>query len=104
MSKLKILGAAVSLTAAAAQTGVAMDETPFAPGFNAIATISLTGATGTPTVLIQGSDDNSTWTTLVTVAAITANVVKAEVTLQAYMRVNVSAVGTAGTASAWLEA
>ncbi|GAB2619905.1 hypothetical protein [Novilysobacter erysipheiresistens] len=104
MSKLKILGAGAVLTSAVAQTGVEMDGSPFSRGFNAIATINLTGATGTPTVLIEGSDDDTTYTTLMTVSAITASMVKAEVTLQPYMRVRVSAVGTAGTVSAWLEA
>lgn len=103
MAKLLQLGAGVSLTAAAAQTAVLSDDTPFSPGFNAVATISLTGATGTPTVKIQGSDDNSTFTDLMTVSAITSNVVKAEVTIKKYMRLNVTAVGTAGTVSAWLE-
>lgn len=104
MSKLKILGAGVVLTSAVAQTALEMDSTPFAPGFNAVATINLTGATGTPTVLIEGSDDGTTYTTLLTVAAITASMVKAEVTLKKHMRLSVSVVGTAGTVSAWLEA
>lgn len=104
MAKLTQLGAGVALTAAAAQAAVFCDDTPFSPGFNAVATISLTGATGAPTVKIQGSDDNVTFTDLVTVSAITANVVKAEVTIQKWMRLNVTAVGTAGTVSAWLEA
>lgn len=106
MAKLTTLGAAVALTAAVAQTGVAMNATPFSPGFNAIATINLTGATGTPTVKVQGSTDAAFTTPvdLMTVAAITATTVKAEVVLMAYMRLNVTAVGTAGTASAWIEA
>lgn len=102
MSKIKSLGAAVSLTSAVAQTGVLMDGTPFAPGFNANVVISLTGATGTPTVKIQGSVDNSVWTDLVTVAAITANLIFAEVTLSKYMRLFPTVVGTAGTVTAVL--
>lgn len=105
MSKLKILGEAVSLTAAAAQTAVKMDGTPFTPNFNAVVTVHLAGATGTPTVKVQGSNDGgTTWVDLLTVTAITGLMKKAEVTLCAQMRLNVSVVGTAGTCAAYLEA
>lgn len=102
MPKLITLGAAVVLTSAVAQTAVAMTGSPFSPGFNAVVTISLTGATGTPTVKVQGSADNVTFTDLVTVAAITASTVMAEVTLMKYMRLFPTVVGTAGTVSAWI--
>lgn len=102
MSKLKVLGEDVALTGDAAQTAVEMDETPFAPGFNAVAVVSLAGPTGTPTVLIEGSDDNSTFTTLLTVTDITQLLVMEEVTLKRYMRVNVTEVGSAGTVTAYL--
>lgn len=104
MSKLKILGEDVALTGDAAQTAVTCDETPFAPGFNGIVTVSLAGPTGTPTVLIEGSDDGTTYTTLLTITDITQLLVKAEVTIYAYMRLNVTEVGTAGTVTAYLEA
>ena len=105
MSKLKVLGEAISLTAAAAQTAVSMDGTPFAPGFNAVLTVHLAAATGTPTVKVQGSNDGgTTWTDLLTVTAITGLLKKAEVTVYAQMRLNVSVVGTAGTCAAYLEA
>ncbi|KZC17021.1 hypothetical protein RHOFW510R12_01490 [Rhodanobacter sp. FW510-R12] len=105
MSKLKVLGEAISLTSAVAQTAVAMNATPFAPNFNGIVTVHLAGATGTPTVKVQGSSDGgTTWVDLVTVTAITGLVKKDEVTIYALMRLNVSAVGTAGTCSAYLEA
>lgn len=102
MSKLTILGEAVSLTTAAAQTAVALDDTPFAPGFNGVVVFNLTGATGTPTVKVQGSADGTTWDDLLTVSAITASLKLAEVTLYAQMRLNVTVVGTAGTVSAYI--
>ena len=105
MSKLKVLGEAISLTAAAAQTAVAMNTTPFSPGFNGVITVHLAGATGTPTVKVQGSSDGgTTWVDLVTVTAITGLIKKAEVTIYALMRLNVTAVGTAGTCAAYLAA
>jgi hypothetical protein len=105
MSKLKVLGEAVVLTAAAAQTAVDMDTTPFAPGFNGVLTVHLAGATGTPTVKVQGSaDGGTTWVDLLTVTAITGLIELAEVTIYAQMRLNVTVVGTAGTCSAYLTA
>jgi hypothetical protein len=102
MSKLKVLGEAVSLTAVAAQTAVALTGTPFAPGFNGVIVYSMTGATGTPTVKVQGSADGTTWVDLLTVSAITAFLKLSEVTLYAQMRLNVTVVGTAGTVSAYI--
>lgn len=103
MAKLFTLAAGAVLTSAVAQPAKLMLETPFSQGFNTIASINLTGATGTPTVLIEGSDDGTTYSTLMTVAAITESLVKAEVVLKKYMRARVSVVGTAGTVSAWIE-
>lgn len=103
MSKLKVLGEAVALNSAVAQTAVDMNTTPFSPGFNGVVVVSLTGATGTPTVKVQGSSDGgTTWADLVTVSAITAFLKLSEVTLYAQMRLNVTAVGTAGTVSAYV--
>ena len=105
MSKLKILGEAISLTTATAQTAVAMNATPFSPGFNGVLTVHLAGATGTPTVKVQGSSDGgTTWVDLLTVTAITGLIKLAEVTIYAQMRLNVAVVGTAGTCSAYVSA
>ena len=102
MSKIKVLGEAVALNAVAAQTAVAMNATPFSPGFNGVVVFSMTGATGTPTVKVQGSADGTTWVDLLTVSAITAFLKLAEVTIYAQMRLNVTVVGTAGTVSAYV--
>jgi hypothetical protein len=106
MSKISVLGEAVSLTAAAAQAGVAMSATPFDNGFNAVLTVHLAGATGTPTVKVQGSVDAAFTAPvdLLTVTSITGLIKMTEVTLYQYMRLNVTAVGTAGTCSAYLTA
>lgn len=104
MAKLLTLGAAVSAAAAAAQTGVSTQATPFAPGFNAIANINLTGVTGTPTIKIQTSPDNSTWTDAATLSVITRTGYQVEITLDKYARLNVTAAGSAGTIDAYLEA
>lgn len=102
MPMLMTLGSAVSAAAVAAQAAQATDETPFAPGFNAIAELVLTGVTGTPTIKIQTSDDATTWTDALTVSALTRNVVKAEITLKKHARLNVTGAGTAGTVDGYL--
>lgn len=102
MAKLITLGAAISAAAVAAQAAQETNKTPFSPGFNAIAEIVLTGVTGAASVAIETSDDNVTWTAVLTVAALTRNVVKAEITLKSYARLNVTAAGTAGTVDAYI--
>lgn len=102
MAKLITLGAAVSATAAAAQTGVSTQEIPFAPGFNAVAHIVFTGVTGTPTVKVQVSDDNVAWTDAATIGVVTRSHSLHEIVLKKFARLNVTAVGTAGTVDAYI--
>ena len=102
MSKVISLGAAVDATAVAAQTGVATNVTPFDYGFNCICVVALTGVTGTPVIVVQTSPDNSTWTTVKTVNAITNNVSISDITLSNYARLNVTTGGSAGTVAAYL--
>ena len=102
MAKLITIGAAISATSAVAQTGVATTASPFAPGFNAVVSLCLTGVTGTPTIKVQTSPDNSTWTDVVTVSVITRNHVMTEVTLDKYARLNVTSVGSAGTIDCYI--
>lgn len=104
MAKLITLGAAVAATGVAAQTGVSTQAAPLARGFNAVAHINLTGVTGTPTIKIQTSPDNTTWTDATSVAVITRQGFKAEITLDKYARLNVTAAGSAGTIDAYLTA
>lgn len=99
---LKPLGTAVSLAAAAAQATVDLgDKTPFATGFNAVAVIAQEGGTGAFVAKIQTSPDNAAWTDVLTVNGAGPTAMQ-EVTLQRYVRLDVSTAGTAGTANAYL--
>lgn len=102
MAKLLTLATAVAATGTVAQTGVATTATPFAPGMNAVVQINTTGLTGTPTILIQTSPDNSTWTTVATLNVITRSGFRAEITLDKYVRANQTVAGSAGTYDAYL--
>jgi phenylacetate-coenzyme A ligase PaaK-like adenylate-forming protein len=102
MAKLTTLGTAVSASAAAAQTGVATNTTPLCRGMNAVVQLNLTGVTGTPTILVQTSPDNVTWTTQATCSVITRSGFRAEITLDNYARLNVSVAGSAGTIDCYL--
>lgn len=101
--KITTLGQGVSLTAAAAQTAVQMNTTPFLNGRELGLMTSAAGATGTPTVKVQGSEDNSTWTDIATFALADITAARMQtITASRYMRLNVTAVGTAGTVNAYL--
>lgn len=102
MAKLIVLGAAVDATAVAAQTGVLTNQTPFAPGFNAVVEISPTGLTGSPVIVVQTSPDNTTWTTVATLNVITRFGFEAEITLDKYARLNVTTGGSAGKVDCYL--
>lgn len=96
--KTLILGQGVSAAAVAAQTAVQPLATPFLAGRDVVSTIDASGATGTPTIKVQGSDDNSTWVDLHTSTTLGHHV--ANIKLRPYMRLNVTVAGTAGVVSA----
>lgn len=99
---LKSLGAAVSLAAAAAQASVDLaDTTPFASGFNAVAVIDEDAGAGAFVAKIQTSPDNVTWTDVLTKNG-AGPISMAQVTLDRYVRLNVTSAGSAGTANAYL--
>lgn len=103
LSKLALAPVGTDATAVAAQTAVQPEAAPnFAPGYNAIAVIACKGVTGTPDIVIQGSDNGTDWTDLLSYDALTADILTAEVTVQAYMRANVLTGGSAGTFEAFL--
>lgn len=91
----------VSVATAAAQAGVATNTTPFLPTRSATLNVDVDGVTGTPSVTIQTSPDNATWTTQATISAQKSMLVEA-ITLDKYIRLDVSVAGSAGTVSAWL--
>ena len=102
MKSLSLTGtAAVSAAAVAAQTGVQLTVTPLLPGRNCIAKVYMHAVTGSPTILIQSSPDNSAWTTVATHTSLAS----AEHNIAAtdkYMRANMSVAGGAGTYSVYL--
>lgn len=102
---LTTLGSNVDLTAAAAQTAVAMTDTPANAYRKALIRLNVQGVTGTPTVLIEGSENGGTsYSTLQTFTptATSANL-EAEVKLYPLTRMRVSVVGTAGRVNCYVE-
>lgn len=88
----------VSLAAAAAQAGVPLNYSPFLPYRNVLGFLSVSGATGSWTILVQTAPDNATWTTQVTLTG-SGQIPSQhfEVQTDLYMRVDVSVAGTAGS-------
>ena len=86
-------------------TGVEMDVTPNLPGTKAMIMVTLiTAPTLTP--VIEGSDDNSSWSTLHAFAAVNITdayllLMSPEIVLPKYVRVNNSAY-TDGTMDAYI--
>tara|TARA_Y100001963_G_scaffold144740_1_gene217274 strand:+ start:1386 stop:1685 length:300 start_codon:yes stop_codon:yes gene_type:complete len=78
-------------------SGVEQGTTPYLEGSKAVAMIVPSGFSGT--AILEGSDDNSTWSTLKTTGSLTTSdvPVMAEVTLKKYLRSNVTR--SAGTVS-----
>lgn len=97
--KTQSLGEAVSLGSVANQTAVDLgNKTPFFPGRKVRARISYASdATAAGTSKIQGSDDNVTFTDLLTSTSLSPK--EAMVTCYRYMRFAVTVAGT-GAASA----
>jgi hypothetical protein len=81
-------------------SAVEQSTSPFLPGTTVVGFIQPAGFTGT--AIIQGSDDNSTWTTLQTSGSLTTDseVQLAEVTLPKYVRSNVTR--SAGSVSMYI--
>lgn len=99
------LGTGVNLASAAAQTAVSLEDTPIIPYRDALVRVYVSGATGTTTMLIEGSENGGTsYSTLATVTIPAASpsimtVVKAYPTT----RVRISSAGSAGTANVYME-
>ncbi len=90
------------LNSVAAETAVEMTTSPFLPHRSAVAKLNVS-SNFNGTVKIQGSDDGTTYTDLLTVTGTTQPNKEAQVTLKKYMRANVTAY-TAGSANAYLNA
>ncbi len=93
-----ILNPGVSAAAVAAQAGIALSgATPWKVGFQQVGKISFSKTvTGAPVVLIQTAPDNATWTTVFTSDGTTTDQ-EGSFVLDAYIRVNVTVAGGAGT-------
>lgn len=103
---LKSLGTAVALNAAAAQNAVDLGgETPFATGFTAVGVITQLAGAGAFVAKIQTCDTDSAtpgdWTDVVTMTGAVPTTM-GEVTLKRFVRLNVTAAGSAGAANAYL--
>jgi hypothetical protein len=91
----------VAATGVAAQTAVNSNVTPFGNGRDVVVAIDPTVTlTGTPTILIEGSPDGVTYTTLVTHTALYGKWY--QVKAQRYMRANVTVAGSAGSFNAYV--
>lgn len=99
--KTLVLGENVAATGVAAQSAVQPLATPFLAGRDVVAKIVLNAVTGTPTVKIQGSDDNSVWVDLLNNTSLMSK--EGNIKMRPYMRLNVTVAGGAGTVSAYLE-
>lgn len=102
--RTQTLGQAISLAAVAAQTAVAMNKSPFLNGRTAALVVGQSGGAGAYTLKVQKSGDGTTWTD---VASLTSTELGAgprilEVKLDRYMRANVTAAGSAGSANVYL--
>ena len=88
---------ATAIAATATGAAVTMNTTPFVPGTSVIARITPVGFSGTP--ILQGSDDNASWSSLFAPGAMTTDdaPVQVQVTLPKYVRHNTTR--SAGTVS-----
>jgi hypothetical protein len=98
--KTAILAEGIAATGTATQTAVGLNATPFLAGRDVILDVVGAGLTGTPTILIEGSDDNVTFSTLATHTALYSK--QYNIKAARYMRARQSVAGPAGTYSAYL--
>lgn len=106
MSKNTALALAVDLTSTTATTAITLTNTPILPYRSAEVHVYPSGATGTTTMLIEGSENGGTsYSTLGTFTIAAASPAQTK-TVKAYptMRVRNSVAGSAGTANVYLEA
>jgi len=92
----------VAVAVVAAQTGVELGETPFFTGGNCTLELDAPMA-GAIVLAVQGSPDNTTWTTIRTINAAQSVAMVFELTdLPKYIRTNVTTGGTAQTLNPFL--
>ena len=99
--KTLIIAEGIVATGTVAQTAVGATATPFLAGRDTVCRVVPTGLTGTPTVKVQGSDDNATWTDLVTHTVLYEK--QYNIKCARYVRANQTVAGSAGTYSVYLD-
>lgn len=105
MAKFLTLTTGLALTSTTATTAVALRDTPILPYRAASVNVEVSGATGTTTMLIEGSEDGgSTYSTLATISIPAASPgIKTSIKAYPLVRVRNSVAGSAGTANVYLE-
>lgn len=92
----------VAVGTIAAQAGVKLGDTPFFTGANCTLELDAPMA-GAIVLAVQGSPDNTTWTTIRTINAAQSVAMVFELTdLPKYIRTNVTTAGTAQTLNPFL--
>lgn len=106
MSKTTTLTTGLALTSTSATTAVTLRNTPISPYRSATVSVEVAGATGTTTMLIEGSEDGgTTYSTLATISIPAASPgIKTSIKAYPLVRVRNSVAGSAGTANVYLEA
>ncbi len=98
--KTLILGEGASGTAVANQPAVNAKASPFLEGRDVVLFINSNGLTGSPTILVQGSSDGTTYVTLATHTVLYSK--QYNIKHYNYMRLGMTVAGGAGTFSAYL--
>ena len=96
----------LALTSTTETTAVELSDTPLLPYRAALVNVEVAGATGTTTMLIEGSEDGgTTYSTLATISIPAASPsIKTQIKAYPLTRVRNSVAGSAGTANVYLEA
>lgn len=104
--KFTTLATGLALTSTTATTAITLVNTPLRPYRRANVKVFPSGATGTTTMLIEGSEDGgTTYSTLATISIAAASpAIFTEVKTYPTMRVRNSVAGSAGTANVYMEA
>lgn len=99
------LGLNIALTGTATQTAVSMRDTPLNAYRSIIVRVNAENVTGSPTLLIEGSENGGTsYTTLDTIAMVAGNPsVQREVKVYPLTRVRQSVAGAGGIANVYAE-
>ncbi len=105
MSRFVTLATGLALTSTTATTAVSLRDTPIIPYRSATVDVRVSGATGTTTMLIEGSENGGTsYTTLATITIPAASPgILSSIKAYPLVRVRNSVAGSAGTANVYLE-